>query len=168
MVPERDTEIVARSDSSTTRPTDADVTAFLAAVEHPVRRRDAERLVRLMHRVTGEEPRMWGPSIVGFGTYHYRYASGREGDTAAAGFSPRKAATTVYLTDGVDEHAELLGRLGPHSVGKACLYVKDLDEVDLGVLEEMVRRSYTTLTGSPAFGKRASGPSAGSADRAPA
>ncbi|MCB7138121.1 DUF1801 domain-containing protein [Cellulosimicrobium marinum] len=143
-----------------TRPTDADVEAFLATVEHPVRRRDAERLVELMTRVTGEPPRMWGPSIVGFGSYHYRYASGREGDMAAVGFSPRKAATTLYLTDGVDEHAALLARLGPHAVGKSCVYVKDLDAVDLAVLEEMVGRSYETLTGSPAFGRRLSGPSA--------
>jgi hypothetical protein len=143
-----------------TRPTDADVAAFLAAVEHPVRRRDAQRLVELMTRVTGEPARMWGPSIVGFGSYHYRYASGREGDMAAVGFSPRKAATTLYLTDGVDEHAGLLARLGPHTVGKACVYVKDLDGVDLDVLEEMVRRSYATLTGTPSFGRRLSGPSA--------
>ncbi|UKJ64634.1 DUF1801 domain-containing protein [Cellulosimicrobium cellulans] len=145
---------------STTHPTDADVEVFLAAVEHPVRRRDARRLVELLSRVTGEPPRMWGSSIVGFGTYHYRYASGREGDMAAAGFSPRKAATTVYLMDGVDAHAELLERLGPHTVGKGCVYVKDLDAVDLGVLEEVVRRSYATLTGDPEFGRRLSGPSA--------
>jgi hypothetical protein len=146
---------------NTTQPTDADVEAFLAAVEHPVRRRDAHRLVDLLSRVTGEPPRMWGTSIVGFGTYHYRYASGREGDMAAAGFSPRKAATTVYLMDGVDAHAALLDRLGPHTVGKGCVYVKDLDAVDLGVLEEVVRRSYATLTDDPEFGRRLSGPSAG-------
>ncbi|MGM7423513.1 DUF1801 domain-containing protein [Cellulosimicrobium sp. CpK407] len=143
-----------------TRPSGADVEAFLAAVEHPVRRRDAYRLVELMGRVTGEPARMWGSSIVGFGTYHYRYASGREGDMAAAGFSPRKAATTVYLMDGVDAHAALLERLGPHTVGKGCVYVKDLDAVDLGVLEEVVRRSSATLTGGPAFGRRLSGPTA--------
>jgi len=148
------------SNESTTRPTGADVAAFVAAVEHPVRRRDALRLVRLMSEVTSEPARMWGPSIVGFGSYHYRYASGREGDMAAVGFSPRKAATTLYLTDGVDEHAELLARLGPHTIGKACVYVKDLDDVDLDVLAEMVRRSYATLTGTPAFGKRLSGPPA--------
>ncbi|SMF00182.1 protein of unknown function (DU1801) [Cellulosimicrobium cellulans J1] len=142
-----------------TQPTDADVEAYLASVEHPVRRRDARRLVELLSRVTGERPRLWGPSIVGFGSYHYRYPSGREGDTAAAGFSPRKAATTVYLMDGVDAHADLLERLGPHTVGKGCLYLKDLDAVDLAVLEEVVRRSYTTLTGTPAFGTRLAGTS---------
>lgn len=142
-----------------TQPTDADVEAYLASVEHPVRRRDARRLVEMLSRVTGERPRLWGPSIVGFGSYHYRYASGREGDTAAAGFSPRKAATTVYLMDGVDAHTDLLARLGPHTVGKGCLYLKDLDAVDLAVLEEVVRRSYTTLTGTPAFGTRLAGTS---------
>jgi hypothetical protein len=142
-----------------TQPTDADVTAFVAAVEHPVRRRDAERLVDLMTRVTGEQPRMWGPTLIGFGTYHYKYASGREGDAGAAGFSPRKAATTIYFPDGVETHADLLARLGPHTTGTSCLYLKDLDAVDLGVLEEMVRRSFTTVTAGT-FGTRLSGPSA--------
>src|SRR6478735_5189430 len=101
-----------------TTATDADVAAFLAAVESPVRRRDAGQLAALMTRVTGEQPRMWGPSIVGFGTYHYRYPSGRQGDMAAAGFSPRKAATTIYLPEGVGAHADLLAALGPHTLGK--------------------------------------------------
>ncbi|GEK19757.1 DUF1801 domain-containing protein [Cellulomonas xylanilytica] len=143
-----------------TVPTDADVAAFVAAVEHPVRRRDAERLIDLMARVTGEQPRMWGPTIVGFGTYHYRYPSGREGSAGAAGFSPRKAATTVYFPDGAETHADLLADLGPHTIGKSCLYLKDLDAVDLGVLEEMVRRSYATVTAGT-FGTRLSGPDAG-------
>jgi hypothetical protein len=129
-----------------TRATDGDVGEFVASVAHAVRRRDAERLLALMGRVTGEPARMWGPSIVGFGSYHYRYESGREGDMAAAGFSPRKAATTVYVADGVDEHAELLARLGPHTTGKVCVYIKDLDDVDLDVLEKIIRRSYATLT----------------------
>ncbi|KQY24956.1 hypothetical protein ASD16_05665 [Cellulomonas sp. Root485] len=131
---------------SKTQPTDADVDAFVAAVEQPVRRRDAERLIELMARVTGEQPRLWGPSIVGFGTYHYAYPSGREGDAIAAGFSPRKAATTVYLADGVEAHADLLANLGPHTSSVSCVYIKDLDKVDLGVLEEAVRRSYATVT----------------------
>jgi hypothetical protein len=138
--------------TGSTRPTDADVTAFVEAVEHPVRRRDAGRLVELLSRVTGEAPQMWGPSIVGFGSYHYRYASGREGDMCAVGFSPRKAATTVYLVDGVEQYPELLAQLGPHTTGKSCLYVKDLDAVDQDVLEEMVRRSYAATTGSSSPG----------------
>ncbi|OLT53062.1 DUF1801 domain-containing protein [Cellulosimicrobium sp. CUA-896] len=136
----------ARASTSRTEPTGEDVAAFLDAVEHPVRRRDAHRLVEVLSRVTGQPPRMWGPSIVGFGSYHYRYDSGREGDMCAVGFSPRKAATTVYLVDGVERYPELLERLGPHTTGKSCLYVKDLEAVDLDVLEEMVRRSYTAVT----------------------
>lgn len=143
-----------------TTPTDADVDAFLAAVEHPVRRRDAFRLVELMTRVTGEQPQMWGPAIVGFGSYHYEYASGRKGDTCAAGFSPRKAATTVYLADGAGTYADLLAGLGPHTSSVSCVYIKDLDTVDLGVLEDVVRRSYAAVT-AETFGTQHPGPSAG-------
>ncbi|WP_367183073.1 DUF1801 domain-containing protein [uncultured Cellulomonas sp.] len=132
----------------TTVPNDADVAGFLAAVEHDVRRRDAATLVELLGRVTGEPPRMWGPSIVGFGRYHYRYDTGREGDMAAVGFSPRKAATTVYLVDGFDAYGDLLERLGPHTTGRSCLYLKDVAAVDLTVLEELLRRSYAATTGA--------------------
>lgn len=134
--------------------TDEDPAAFVESVEHPVRRRDALTLLELMRRATGAEPRMFGAAIVGYGEYHYRYASGHEGDAAAAGFSPRKAATTVYLNDGLGAHEELLSRLGPHTTGVGCLYLKDLERNDLGVLEEIVRRSFTTLT-SGTFGQRA-------------
>lgn len=134
--------------------TDVDPVAFVESVEHPVRRRDALTLLELMRRATGAEPRMFGAAIVGYGEYHYRYASGHEGDAAAAGFSPRKAATTVYLNDGLGAHEELLSRLGPHTTGVGCLYLKDLERNDLGVLEEIVRRSFTTLT-SGTFGQRA-------------
>ena len=123
----------------------ADVTAHLASVQSPVRRRDADTLIDLMQRVTGQEPRMWS-SIVGFGEYHYRYASGREGDAPAAGFAPRKAATTVYVMDGVDGYRDLLDRLGPHTTGVGCIYIKDLDKVDLDALESIVRGSYERLT----------------------
>jgi hypothetical protein len=140
------------ADQPRTVPTDADVRAFVAAVPHPVRRRDAERLLDLLGRVTGEQPRMWGPSIVGYGSYHYRYATGREGDAAATGFSPRKASTTVYVADGFDAHAEDLAALGPHSTSVSCLYLKDLDQVDLAVLERILRRSWATVT-APGFGQ---------------
>src|SRR5690606_32412218 len=89
---------------------------------------------------------LWGTSIVGFGTYRYRYASGREGTAPAAAFSPRKAATTVYLPDGIGAHAERLEKLGPHTTGVGCLYLKDLTAVDLGVLEQIIDQSYRTLT----------------------
>ena len=125
---------------------DKDVESYLETVTNPVRRRDADTLIEMMGRITGEEPRMWGPSIIGFGHYHYRYASGREGDAGAAGFSPRKAATTIYLPDGVGAYPEPLERLGPHKTGVGCLYVKDLAAVDLAVLEGIVSESYRTVT----------------------
>jgi hypothetical protein len=127
-----------------TQPTGADVEAFLAAVPDERRRADARVVLDLMRRVTGLEPVLWGPSIVGFGSHHYRYASGREGDAPAAGFSPRKSAMTIYL-DRTDAHADALARLGPHTTGVSCLYVKRLDDIDLGVLEEVVRRSYASV-----------------------
>ena len=138
-----------------TRETDGDVDAFLAAVQPDHRRRDAVALRTLMERVTGQPARLWGPSIVGFGRYHYRYASGREGEMAAASFSPRRASTTVYVVDGFAAYTDELARLGPHTLGAACLYLKRLDDVDLGVLEEIVRRSYATVTAGT-FGTRLS------------
>ncbi|TCC30303.1 DUF1801 domain-containing protein [Kribbella speibonae] len=125
--------------------TSSQVEAHLAKVRSAIRRRDAETMIELMRRVTGEEPRMWA-TVVGFGEYHYKYASGREGDAPAAGFAPRAAATTVYLNDGVGAHADLLEKLGPHTTGVGCVYIKKLDDIDLAVLETVVRRSYQTLT----------------------
>jgi hypothetical protein len=136
--------------------TDADPRAYVAAVEHPVRRRDAETLLDLMARATGQEPRLFGDSMVGFGEYHYEYASGHSGDAPAAAFAPRKAHTVVYLNDGVAAHAEALARLGPHKASVGCLYLTDLAMVNLGVLEQVVRDSYATLTAGT-FGQRARG-----------
>lgn len=127
------------------QPTGGDVDEFVAGVAPAVRRRDAETLIALMRRVTGFEPVLWG-SIIGFGQYHYRYDSGREGDAGAAGFAPRKAATVVYLPDGTDAHADDLAQLGKHSTGLVCLYLKNLDDVDLGVLERIVAASFRTVT----------------------
>lgn len=121
------------------------VRTFVDRATPDKRRRDADVLLRLMTRVTGESPRLWG-SVVGFGEYHYAYPSGREGDAPAAGFSPRKAATTIYLPDGVGPYAAQLGRLGPHTTGVGCVYVKDLDTVDLSVLEAIITESYRTVT----------------------
>jgi hypothetical protein len=131
---------------------DGEIEAFLASVANETRRKDARTLIDLMQRVTGQPPRMWGPSIIGFGRYHYTYASGREGDMCAAGFSPRKAATTVYF-EGFDDYADDLARLGPHTTSVSCLYIKRLDDIDLGVLEDMLRRSYATVT-AETFGLR--------------
>lgn len=122
-----------------------DVRAYLAGISALVRRRDAGTMIEVMRRATGREPRMWG-TIVGFGEYHYKYESGREGDAAAAGFAARKAATTVYVPDGVGAHADLLEQLGPHTTGVGCIYMKDLTAVDLQVLETIVARSYATAT----------------------
>jgi hypothetical protein len=124
-----------------TKPTEVNVDAFLAAVEKPVRRADAEVLREMMERVTGEPATIWGASIVGFGAYHYRYASGHEGDACRIGFSPRSANLVLYV-GGFPEYEAMLGRLGKHKSSKACLYLNKLADVDLGVLEEIVRRSY--------------------------
>jgi hypothetical protein len=129
-----------------TQPTGASVDEFLAGVEHPVRRRDGLRLLALMSEITGEEPEMWGPAIVGFGRYHYKYESGREGDAAAVGFAPRKASLSLYgLTYG-PAAVELLGRLGKHRSGAGCLYVNKLDDVDESVLAELIRNGYHHVT----------------------
>ena len=128
-----------------TQPTDVDPAAFIAAVEHPTRRADAEVLLELMGRVTGCPPRMWGPAIVGFGRYHYRYDSGREGDFLMTGFSPRKANLVVYLMPGYDDLGDELAVLGKHKMGKACLYINTLADVDLDVLERMVERSVAKM-----------------------
>ncbi|MFC4602338.1 DUF1801 domain-containing protein [Rhodococcus kronopolitis] len=133
---------------------DPAVRAFLDRVGHRVRRRDADTLLALMETATGERAAMWGPSIVGFGSYHYRYASGREGDAPAAGFAPRKAASVIYLSDGVGAHPDLVERLGPHTAGVGCLYLKDLADIDLRVLTELVARSYAALTAGT-YGPRA-------------
>jgi hypothetical protein len=127
--------------------------AYLGGITSPGRRRDAEVLIELMRRATNEDPQLWG-SIVGFGNYHYKYASGRQGDAPAAGFAARKAATVIYVADGVGAHAGLLAELGPHTTGVGCIYVKDLAAVDLGVLESIVARSYAALT-SGTYTKRA-------------
>ena len=128
-----------------TRPTDASVEAFIDAVDHPRRREDARTLLELMQRVTGEQPVMWGPSIVGYGSYHYRYASGQEADWPITGFSPRKQNLSIYIMTGFEEADELLTRLGKHKTGKSCLYVNKLADVDLDVLEKLVRASVAEM-----------------------
>lgn len=125
--------------------TDADPHAHVAGLADERRRRDAEALIAMMGRLTGEPPRMWGSSIVGFGSYHYRYDSGREGEAPLAGFAPRKAETVVYLVGEVPEQAALLARLGRHRMGKACLYIRSLEDVDPAVLEELVARSIAAI-----------------------
>jgi hypothetical protein len=121
--------------------TDADVEAFIGAVENEKKRQDSRELIEMMRRVTRREPKLWGSSLVGFGQYHYRYESGREGDFFLTGFSPRKAALTVYIIPGFTRYEDQLKQLGPHKKGKSCLYIKNLDAVDRQVLEHIVRDS---------------------------
>jgi hypothetical protein len=124
-----------------TKPTQLSVATFINALTDETKRADAKALVKLMQSATGEKPKMWGPSIVGFGSYHYTYESGREGDTPLVGFSPRKAATVLYGATRSSGSGPLLARLGKHSTGKGCLYIKKLADVDQGVLEAMIVKS---------------------------
>lgn len=124
-----------------TRPTDQDVTEFLNSVAHNTRREDGFALLQMMEEITGETAVLWG-SIVGFGSYHYRYESGREGDMPLIGFSPRKQSMTVYIMPGFEEYDEMLGKLGKHKIGKACLYINKLADVDETVLRQMIKHAY--------------------------
>jgi hypothetical protein len=126
-----------------TKPTDASVDAFLEAVEHPVRRADGQAVRTLMERITGEPAVMWGPTIVGFGAYHYRYDSGHEGDMCRIGFSPRSANLVLYV-GGFPDYEALLAKLGKHKRSKACLYLNKLADVDLDVLGQIVQLTYAT------------------------
>jgi len=123
----------------------ADVEAFLAGVANDRRREDAAVVAALMAEVTGHPPAMWGKSIVGFGSYHYKYASGREADWMATGFSPRKAKLVLYIMSGFSEYDDLLGKLGKYKTGKSCLYINKLADVDLDVLRELIGKSYAYM-----------------------
>ena len=124
---------------------EASVGKFLDAVGDERKRADSYTLVDLMRGITGEDPAMWGPSIVGFGSYHYRYESGREGDMCLTGFSPRKQALTIYIMSGFSEHRALMDKLGKYKTGKSCLYVKRLEDIDTEVLEQLIRRSIAAV-----------------------
>lgn len=128
-----------------TVPTGASVEAFLAGVEPARKTAEAQQLDALFRRVTGYEPQMWGPSIIGYGRYRYRYASGREGDFLATGFSPRKARHSVYIMPGYQDYGTILSRLGKHKLGKSCLYVNKLSDIDLEVLAELIRAGLKDL-----------------------
>jgi hypothetical protein len=124
-----------------TKPNDQSVEAFLNSVADEKKRRDCFTILELMQQVTGTEPEMWGSTIVGFGRYHYKYASGREGDWFLTGFSPRKQNLTLYIMAGFTEYEALLSKLGKHSTGKSCLYIKKIEDIDLEALRELVRQS---------------------------
>jgi hypothetical protein len=126
-----------------TKPTKLSVAVFIDALTDETKRADAKALVKLMQSASGEKPTMWGPSIIGFGSYHYTYESGREGDMPLAGFSPRKAATVLYGMMGFSHSEALLAKLGKHTTGKGCLYIKNLADVDQKVLKALVLKSVT-------------------------
>jgi len=124
-----------------TKATRASVTEFMNSIEDPRKRADARKVAAMMRRVTGKRAKMWGSSIVGYGTYHYRYASGREGDFMVAGFSPRKQALAVYIMAGFGRYDALMSKLGKYKTGKSCLYIKRLSDVDEEVLENLIAES---------------------------
>ena len=124
---------------------DASVKSFLDSVADTDRKADCEEVLGMMQKATGEPPRMWGKSIVGFGSYHYKYASGREGDWMLCGFSPRKRNLTIYIMPGFSNYARLMKKLGKHTTGKSCLYVTRLDEIDRDVLRELINKSVADM-----------------------
>lgn len=128
-----------------TKPTEISPAEFIEAVENPARREDAKTLCAMLERVAGEPPRMWGPSIVGFGSYRYKYDSGHEGTMCRLGFSPRKTQFVLYILTDDAGQAGKLARLGKHKTGKSCLYINKLADVDLAVLEEMTRDSLSYM-----------------------
>ena len=121
-----------------TKPTNLSPSEFVASVEHPQRRADGKTLLAWFENVTGLKPKMWGPSIIGYGRYHYKYDSGREGDFMIIGFSPRKGNMSIYILPGYRDMSDKLARLGKHRTGKSCLYVNKLSDIDMDVLKEMV------------------------------
>jgi len=125
--------------------TDASVAAFLEGVASDQQRADSRTLVSLMEEITGDPATMWGPSIVGFGTYTYAYESGRTGEFMLCGFSPRKAAISIYLSGDSERRDELLSRLGKHTTGKSCLYVKKLSDIDMAVMRELIEATVKTI-----------------------
>ncbi len=129
-----------------TRATDIDPRSFVEAIEHPIRRADGLELLDLFSDVTGWQAQMWGPTIIGFGSYHYVYDSGREGDSLATGFSPRKASLSIYVMPGYQDYSEILGRLGKHKMGKSCLYINKLADIDTAVLRELVETGVRDLS----------------------
>ncbi len=128
-----------------TKPTNESVKEFLNQISDEDRRADCVQVAKIMEEVTGEKPKMWGPSIVGFGSYHYKYASGREGDWPVTGFSPRKKDLTLYLMMGFAKHGELLEKLGKHSHAKSCLYIKRMSDIHIPTLKKLIKASVKDL-----------------------
>jgi len=128
-----------------TKPTNESVTDFINAIENEQKRKDSFELIKLMKAISGEEPYMFGSSIVGFGSYHYKYNSGHEGDAPLIGFSPRKAAISLYVFTGLDEHKPLIDTLGKFKLGKACIYIKKLDDIDIQTLSKLMKHTIAYL-----------------------
>lgn len=128
-----------------TKPTNQSVKDFLNQISDEERRADCFQVANIMEEITGEKPKMWGPSIVGFGTYHYKYASGHEGDWPVAAFSPRKKDLTLYLMVGFEKRAKLMEKLGKHSTGKSCLYIKRLSDIHVPTLRKLIKMSIKDL-----------------------
>lgn len=131
-----------------TKPTDTSVSSFLENIE-AVKRQDAEMLIDLMHTISGEEPIMWGPSIIGFGSQHYKYATGREGDMPRLGFSPRKANLTIYFNEGFNQYTPELSELGKYKLSVSCLYINKLADINIDVLGKMLEKSFIQKITSP-------------------
>lgn len=127
-----------------TKPTEITVESFLDKAADPKVRADCDTIISMMERLTGDNPKMWGPSIIGFGKYHYKYESGREGEICITGFSPRKPNITLYVAN-IEGQADLLTKLGKHKASKGCLYIKKLADVDIAILESLVKRSIDFL-----------------------
>ena len=130
-----------------TVPTTTDVRAFLAQVEDEQQRRDSERLIEIMQSVSGKSPVMWGPAIIGFGSYHYTYESGREGDMPRIAFSPRKGKLTLYVINNATKYSDFLERLGKYKTSEACLYITRLDDVDVDILKQLIEAAYADEPG---------------------
>lgn len=128
-----------------TQVNDADVMEFLHQIEDEAKQKDALRVLEMMKEITGEPAKMWGKSIVGFGTYHYKYASGREGDWMATAFSPRKANLTIYIMPGFEKYPELMEKLGKYKTGRSCLYLKKLEDVDEKILRKLIKKGYEDI-----------------------
>ena len=128
-----------------TKPTGESVEDFLNRIPEAERREDCFAVAKIMEEITGNKPMMWGPSIVGFGTYHYKYASGREGDWPMTGFSPRKKDLTVYLMMGYQKHDEMMKKLGKHTGSKSCLYIKRLSDIHVPTLKKLIKTSLKEL-----------------------
>lgn len=124
-----------------TKPTDVNVDDFLNEIDNPAQKQDTLKIIKMMKEITGEKPKLWGDSIIGFGEYRYKYASGREGDWFLTGVSPRKNNITLYLSYGFENHSDLMGELGKYKTGKACLYIKKLEDVNEAALKKLISRS---------------------------